>query len=490
MKKFLSIIGVAAVLLTGCGYAGDDSPTANPGADGKTLDFVGKNVSEIKILESGGEDGRINNWSISQNGGRNVVVLTDRMKKTSTYNISDEDFQALTHIDFSDYIGVKADTERLADAVYYNIEIIYDDTMDIIEVYVPELWRKLYEIIGSYEPLEDQPDDSNSETPFPENGTIGEYEYRIDNHMRGVFEIGSERGYYFDEENHPDSPLFVYICSGEQTIGTDIYISDLTVDANKFIITVTETSPDNAYDAVDWPQCMIEINPKPENIEVKSTNGVKFKYIDSPQCEPSDDLGEIYFKEVRKEDIMIKDGIKYAKNQLLISCIPGTDKNDVKKLVDEIDADIVGYIELTADYQIEFRSDKTLDELSEIADYIDSHSFVLNVTLNLVSETSADEDTDALLQGGYIAVLHGGGGEITHQTYVFKSDEGYSYINTTSTTVSWGSPQWEEKVTDKGSAKTKEDIVEIAKENGADAFVTIPEDSATYKIKDFLTMEQ
>lgn len=390
MKKVLSIIGAAAVLLTGCGYAGDDSGTSNPEADGKTLDFVGKNVSEIKILESGGEDGRINNWSISQSDGRNVVVLTDRMKKTSTYNISDEDFQALTHIDFSDYIGVKADTERLADAVYYNIEIIYDDDtkdkIDIIEVYVPELWHKLYEIIGSYEPLEDQPDDSNSETTSPESGTG---------------------------------------------------------DVN-----------------------------------------------DSPQPEPSDDLGDTYFKEVRKEDIMIKDGIKYAKNQLLISCIPGTDKNEVKNVINEIDADIVGYIELTADYQIEFRSDKTLDELSEIADYIDSHSFVLDVTLNLVSETSADEDTDALLQGGYIAVLHGGGGEVTHQTYVYKNDDGYTYINTTSTTVSWGSSQWEEKVTDKGTAKTKEEIVKIAKENGADAFVTIPEDSTTYKINDFLTMEQ
>lgn len=489
MKKFLSIIGVAAVLLTGCGYAGDDSPTANPGADGKTFDFVGKNVSEIKILESGGEDGRINNWSISQNGGRNVVVLTDRMKKTSTYNISDEDFQALTHIDFSDYIGVKADTERLADAVYYNIEIIYDDTMDIIEVYVPELWRKLYEIIGSYEPLEDQPDDSNSETPFPENGTIGEYEYRIDNSKGDV-----ERGYYLDEENRPDSPLYVYICGGEfGSEGYGLYITNIEVKNGSFIITVKENSPEPGEDVAEvftYPGCMVEISPKPSNVEVKNTHGVKFKNIDSPQPELSDDLGETYFKEVRKEDILIKDGIKYAKNQLLISCIPGTDKNEVKKLVDEIDAEIVGYIELTADYQIEFRSDKTLDELSEIADYIDSHSFVLDVTLNLVSETSADEDTDILLQGGYFAVLHGGGGEITHQTYVFKSDEGYSYINTTSTTVSWGSPQWEEKVTDKGSAKTKEDIVEIAKENGADAFVTIPEDSATYKIKDFLTMEQ
>lgn len=171
MKKIIAMIAATAVLLTGCGQFAEKSETNSSGAEVQTSEFINKNVSEININETGGEDGRINNWLISQTDGRNIVVLTDRMSKTSTYNISDEDFQALTHIDFSDYIGVKVDTEGIADYIYYNIEIIYDDsTKDIIEVYVPVLLDKLYEIIGAYEPEVELPEsrDTNSETSFPE----------------------------------------------------------------------------------------------------------------------------------------------------------------------------------------------------------------------------------------------------------------------------------------------------------------------------------
>lgn len=72
---------------------------------------------------------------------------------------------------------------------------------------------------------------------------------------------------------------------------------------------------------------------------------------------------------------------------------------------------------------------------------------------------------------------------------VYKNDDRYSYINITSTTVSWGSPQWEKKITDKGTANSKDEIFKIAKENGANQYVKIPEDSTTYKINDFLTMD-
>lgn len=148
MKRIIAMVAATAVLLTGCGYLGEESETAKPGAEVQTSEFSGRNVSEINIIEIGGEDGRNNDWTISQIDGRNTVVLTDRMRKTLTYNISDEDFQALTHTDFSNYIGIKADTENIIDAVYYNIEIIYDDgTKDKAEVYIPALWNKLYEII-------------------------------------------------------------------------------------------------------------------------------------------------------------------------------------------------------------------------------------------------------------------------------------------------------------------------------------------------------
>lgn len=103
--------------------------------------------------------------------------------------------------------------------------------------------------------------------------------------------------------------------------------------------------------------------------------------------------------------------------------------------------------------------------------------------------TDSDENTEDIIKEGYIAVFHGGVGEQIHQTYVYKTDDGYSYINATSTTVFQGSPQWEERINDSGIAATKEEIVEIAKENGANQYVKIPEDSTIYKINDFLTMD-
>ena len=271
MKRMITMLTVITVLLMGCGQVGEKSETINPETEVQTSDFSSRNVSEIYIHETGGEDGRDLNWSISKMDGRNTVVFTDNnMKKSLTCLVSDKDFQILTGTDFSDYVGIKADMENIVDAVYSTIEIIYDDgKQDKAEIYIPALWDKLYEIINTYEPVS-------------ETGRIGEYAYRIEQDVfaKDEFEISRERGYYFDEENSPDSPLFVYICSGEQTIGADIYISDLSVAGDTLIITATETFPDDsACDAVTWSQCMVEISPKPENVEVKSTNGVDFPHI-------------------------------------------------------------------------------------------------------------------------------------------------------------------------------------------------------------------
>lgn len=401
MKKIISIVAVTVVLLTGCGQLTEESENTRHGAGVQTSDFSYKNISEITIYETGGEDGRTNNWLISQTDGCNIVELTDLWSgETSTYNISDEDFQALTHIDFSDYIGVKADTEGEYDAVYYNIEIIYDDgTKDKSETFISPLWQKLYEIIGAYEPEVELPEprntDTNSETPFPETGTIGEYEYKINNYKQGI----TEKGYYFEKENLPDSPLYVYISGGEYgSGGYGLYITNIEVENGNFTITVNETSPkpdEVVTEAFEYPGSMIEISPKPENVEVRNQYGVKFEYLDMP----------LYYKEVSEEDILYDEehNVKYAKNQLLISVSVFSETNEwleIKRIADEIDAEIVGYIEISGDYQIEFREDKTLDELETIADYLNSYPFVINVTLNIISEVTTADNQESYNSGG------------------------------------------------------------------------------------------
>ncbi|MCQ2527200.1 MAG: hypothetical protein MJ130_10580 [Lachnospiraceae bacterium] len=107
-----------------------------------------------------------------------------------------------------------------------------------------------------------------------------------------------------------------------------------------------------------------------------------------------DDLGELYYKGASDADIVFNEeyGVSYVKNQLLISAMLGTNKEDVEEAVAEVGAEIVGYIEITSDFQIEFFEDKSLDELVEIAEYLYTYPWANNVTLNLVNEVGVEID--------------------------------------------------------------------------------------------------
>lgn len=118
-------------------------------------------------------------------------------------------------------------------------------------------------------------------------------------------------------------------------------------------------------------------------------------FEERPVAEESfEDIGEAYYQEVSEEDIVFDEehGVKYARNQLLISVSPDTAREKINEIVTEVNAEIIGFIELTGDYQIEFIDDKTLDELSETADYIMAYPFVMNVTLNIIGEVGFDQN--------------------------------------------------------------------------------------------------
>lgn len=105
------------------------------------------------------------------------------------------------------------------------------------------------------------------------------------------------------------------------------------------------------------------------------------------------------------------------------------------------------------------------------------------------------EGMDAGEQGqivpdGYVAVFHGGVGERTYETYIYKDDnghnnQGFTYINTTSTTKSWGSSEWETVITKRGSFAWTYSAFDIAKENGAYSYVTVSDSNIIYSIEEF-----
>ena len=97
------------------------------------------------------------------------------------------------------------------------------------------------------------------------------------------------------------------------------------------------------------------------------------------------------------------------------------------------------------------------------------------------------------IPSGYIAVFHGGVGEQTYETYIYKIDNGqanmgFNYINTISTTESWGSPNWNVKIVKKGSFDWTDGAFIVAKDHGAYSYVTLPNSTNTYSITEFQGM--
>ncbi len=104
----------------------------------------------------------------------------------------------------------------------------------------------------------------------------------------------------------------------------------------------------------------------------------------------------------------------------------------------------------------------------------------------MMQEIAYMNDAGGITPGDYIVCIRGGVGERTYETYVYEKDEGYKYINVTSTTVSWGSSKWDHVVEKTGTVSTKEEVVEAAKKHGADSFITYPGSFDSHPISDFL----
>ena len=119
---------------------------------------------------------------------------------------------------------------------------------------------------------------------------------------------------------------------------------------------------------------------------------------------------------------------------------------------------------------------------------IENAADIRSVVLNVILDENFNPDlSDVEIRDGYVAVLRDGSGEIMRETYVYEMARGYRYINTTSTTESWGSTHWNTVVDNEGYLNTKEEIVEVAGDHGSCGFVTYPGDSRTYSVDDFLS---
>ena len=78
-----------------------------------------------------------------------------------------------------------------------------------------------------------------------------------------------------------------------------------------------------------------------------------------------EEVGTLYFKDLQNSDEILYDGagIFYTKNQILITAKDNVSFEQVQDIIWEDGAKIVGYIELTNDYQIEYNHTLSLEQL-------------------------------------------------------------------------------------------------------------------------------
>lgn len=141
-----------------------------------------------------------------------------------------------------------------------------------------------------------------------------------------------------------------------------------------------------------------------DSVVITCTNPSERKHFIKDTDHPSEtddsgfvDMGDNYFKEAGPDDIITdeKTGIKYIKNQLLVSVTLGTP--DAKKKMEDICADIgaeiVGHIEIVSDFQIEFDRDLTYDELEKIGKELEEqYYFISSVGLNYAVDYGYDDE--------------------------------------------------------------------------------------------------
>lgn len=146
---------------------------------------------------------------------------------------------------------------------------------------------------------------------------------------------------------------------------------------------------------------------EPQNFKLTSSKmkGDKPQKPQKPDHEPEPlaDIGEVYFKDIESEkDIAIhsENGMMYVRNQILVSALEGLGKDFLKNVASDIGAEIVGYIELTNDYQIEFLDEQSEDALENYIKYLNSLSFIDRAGFNIVIEQEPDitKPDDALYQ--------------------------------------------------------------------------------------------
>jgi len=101
------------------------------------------------------------------------------------------------------------------------------------------------------------------------------------------------------------------------------------------------------------------------------------------------DKFEAYYQPIELEGMVSLEGeLYYANSQVLLTAVKKASFDDIKKAVEEINGEIVGYISFSNDYQIHLSEKKTFQELQSIISQLANNDLIEDAYINYITSMS------------------------------------------------------------------------------------------------------
>lgn len=102
-------------------------------------------------------------------------------------------------------------------------------------------------------------------------------------------------------------------------------------------------------------------------------------------------IGECYFQETEKVHIARDKFILYADNEILVVAEENVGKKEIEELSKKYNAEIVGYIEQTGDFQLKLKDSYSIDKLESLVEDIKNEEIIYSSSINYISEISQSD---------------------------------------------------------------------------------------------------
>lgn len=116
--------------------------------------------------------------------------------------------------------------------------------------------------------------------------------------------------------------------------------------------------------------------------------------VDMSDPNGNTDYGKIYYSPIDENHIVEEDSIRYIDNEVLVVAQDGVTREQVLQLANDYNAEIVGEIEITGDYQLRINNSSTKNELEDTIQRMQNEDIIETASLNYVAEMSDSKQTE------------------------------------------------------------------------------------------------